>query len=191
MGGGSDQHKIAWVGWDTVCLSKDKGGLGIKDINNFNIALLGQWRWHLMQQKGKQWARVVDSKYGGWRGLNEVDRVGSESVWWRDLKRALIHSQQGQLIQNGLKWKVGSGDKIKFWEDRWICGEESLQQQQLIQQMGSHKDNGWEWNFTWRRTLFENEIDLAVSFLNEVQHKAIQQQEIDVWKWIREPTLEP
>ncbi|RZB98494.1 CST complex subunit CTC1 [Glycine soja] len=194
MGGGSDQHKIAWVGWDTVCLSKDKGGLGIKDINNFNIALLGKWRWHLMQQKGELWARVVDSKYGGWRGLNEVDRVGSESVWWRDLKRALIHSQQGQLIQNGLKWKVGSGDKIKFWEDRWICGEESLQQQQLIQQMGSHKDNGWEWNFTWRRTLFENEIDLAVSFLNEVQHKAIQQQEIDVpsrvtvftWRLVRD-----
>ena len=64
-GGGSDQHKIAWVGWDTVCLSNDKGGLGIKDINNFNIALLGKWRWQLMQHKGELWARVVKSKYGG------------------------------------------------------------------------------------------------------------------------------
>ena len=35
----------------------------------------------------------------------------------------------------------------------------SLQQHQVIQQMGSHKDNGWEWNFTWRRPLFDNEID--------------------------------
>ena len=113
-GGGPDQNKIAWVRWETVCLPKEKGGLGIKDINNFNLALLRKWRWKLMQHKGELWARVVESKYGGWRGLFEADRAGPESVWWRDLKRALIHTQQGQLIQNGLKWKVGSGDKIKF-----------------------------------------------------------------------------
>ena len=39
-GGGVDQHKIAWVKWETVCLPKDKEGLGIKDINSFNLALL-------------------------------------------------------------------------------------------------------------------------------------------------------
>ena len=96
----------------------------------------------------------------------EVDRAGSESVWWRDLKKALTHFQQGQFIHSGLTWKVGCGDKKKFWEDRWLCGEMSLaekfprlysislQQHHYIQQMGSHKDNGWEWSFIWRRPLF-------------------------------------
>ena len=42
MGGGLDQKKIAWVKWDTICLPKDKGGLGIKDIRTFNRALLGK-----------------------------------------------------------------------------------------------------------------------------------------------------
>ena len=73
--------------------TKKNGGLGIKDINNFNLALLGKWRWNLMQHKGELWARVVESKYEGWRGLFEADRVGPESVWWRDLKRALVHTQ--------------------------------------------------------------------------------------------------
>ncbi|KAL5191983.1 Serine/threonine-protein kinase ATM [Glycine soja] len=134
---------------------------------------------------------------------NKDDKLGALSSSQCGLvELAAVLFYRGQLIQNGLKWKVGSRDKIKFWEDRRICGEESLaekfprlylislQQQQLIQQMGSHKDNGWEWNFTWRRTLFENEIDLAVNFLNEIQHKTIQQQETDVgshndsgWEW--------
>ncbi|KAL5163491.1 hypothetical protein HKD37_07G020384 [Glycine soja] len=108
-----------------------------------------------MVNKGELWARVLESKYGGWRGLFEVDRVGAESVWWGDLKRALIQSQQGQILQKGMKWK-----------------------QQLIQQMGSHKDSGWEWNFTWRRPLFDSEIDRAVNFLTEVQHK----------EWLGDPT---
>ena len=98
-GGGLDQNKIAWVSWKSICLPKEKGGLGIKDINQFNFALLGKWLWNLMQNKGELWARVLESKYGGWRGLFEVDRVGAESVWWGDLKRALIQSQQGQILQ--------------------------------------------------------------------------------------------
>ena len=43
-GGGADQNKIAWIKWETVCLPKEKGDLGIKDINTFNLALLGKWR---------------------------------------------------------------------------------------------------------------------------------------------------
>ena len=40
-GGGSEVTKIAWVNWDTICLPKNKGGLGIKDLSKFNEALLG------------------------------------------------------------------------------------------------------------------------------------------------------
>ena len=54
--------------------------------------------------------------------------------------------------------------------------------------MGSHKDIGWEWNFTWRKPLFDSEIDLAVNFLREVEGKVIQQQGFDVWEWTRDPT---
>ena len=92
-GGGPDQNKIAWIRWESVCLPKEKGGLGIKDVNNFNLALLGKWGWNLMQHNGELWARIVEFKYGGWRGLFEADRAGPQSIWWRDLKRALNHTQ--------------------------------------------------------------------------------------------------
>ncbi|KAG5038801.1 hypothetical protein JHK86_019641 [Glycine max] len=46
----------------------------------------------------------------------------------------------------------------------------SCQQQQLIQQMGRFTVAGWEWNFKWRRPLFDNEIDMAARFLGDIEH---------------------
>ena len=75
-GGGHDTKKIAWISWETVCLPKDKGGLGIKDIRTFNLALLGKWMWNLMHQQGALWVAVLEAKYGGWRGLT-VEGISS------------------------------------------------------------------------------------------------------------------
>ena len=41
-GGDIEANKIPWVKWDTICLPKNKGGLGIKDLIKFNEALLGK-----------------------------------------------------------------------------------------------------------------------------------------------------
>ena len=46
-GGCQELNKIAWVKWDVICLPKEVGGLGIKDIAKFNAALLGRWVWAL------------------------------------------------------------------------------------------------------------------------------------------------
>ncbi|PNY01380.1 hypothetical protein L195_g024672 [Trifolium pratense] len=35
-GGGLDDMKLCWVSWETVCLPKEKGGLGIKRLDWFN-----------------------------------------------------------------------------------------------------------------------------------------------------------
>ena len=83
-GGGTDHKKIAWIKWDHVCLPKEIGGLGIKDIDAFNVALLGKWKWNMMQEKGDLWTRVLESKYGGWRSLHEAGRAAKQSVWWRE-----------------------------------------------------------------------------------------------------------
>ena len=97
-----------------MSLSKENGGLGIKDITNFNLALLGKWKRQLMQEKRELWTKFLESKYGGWRNLDESGSTGNQSVWWRDLKQAFNQSHQGVVIQNNMRWKVGGGDKIRF-----------------------------------------------------------------------------
>jgi len=44
-GGDNVHNKIPWVKWADVCLPKIDGGLGIKDISKFNVALMGRWIW--------------------------------------------------------------------------------------------------------------------------------------------------
>jgi len=75
-GGGVEQKKITWISWESVFLSKEKRDLGIRDLNKFNYALLGKWRWNLFNYQKELWARVLDSKYGGWRSL-DVERRNS------------------------------------------------------------------------------------------------------------------
>lgn len=42
-GGREDKKKIVWLRWEEVCRPKKEGGLGIKDLNLFNWALLCKW----------------------------------------------------------------------------------------------------------------------------------------------------
>ena len=49
--------------------------------------------------------------------------------------------------------------------------------------MGAFKDTGWEWDFRWRRPLFDREIDMAVAFLKDVESHRIQPHISDQWVW--------
>lgn len=152
----ADQIKIRLPGLNgrQFASQKKKGGLGIKDINTFNLALLDKWKWNLFQHEGQLMARVLESKYGGWRNLDEAPHDSNESIWWSDLKMVFQNSKQNDDVQNSIVLRVGCGDRIKFWEDKWTDGEVSLlakyprmyliscQQNQLIQQMGAIRNQG-------------------------------------------------
>lgn len=57
LGGGSeDGRKIAWVRWSRVCLPKESGGLGIRNMEIFNIVLLGKWKWRMLADKNSVWS---------------------------------------------------------------------------------------------------------------------------------------
>jgi len=84
--------------------------------------MLGEWRWNLFHDEGQLWAKILVSKYRGWRGLEENGGDSFESLWWRDLKSIFQTTQQGEDVIKGVKWRVGCGDSIKFWDFGRICG---------------------------------------------------------------------
>jgi hypothetical protein len=64
LGRGEDRRRIAWVKWRDVCLSKESGGLGVRQPREFNTALLGKWCWWLLVDRLGMWYRVLVARYG-------------------------------------------------------------------------------------------------------------------------------
>ena len=58
-----DKRKTHWVGWKKLCKSKGQGGLGFKDIETFNLAMLDKQVWRLLRSKDSFFYKVFKSKY--------------------------------------------------------------------------------------------------------------------------------
>jgi len=50
--------------------------------------------------------------------------------------------------------------------------------------MGGFRVGEWEWNLSWRRTLFDNEIPMATNFLRDIDSRTIQVNRRDDWVWM-------
>ena len=58
------EPKFHLVKWAIVCAPLSSGGLGIRNLRLFNIALLGKWLWRFGQERDALWRQVIEVKYG-------------------------------------------------------------------------------------------------------------------------------
>ena len=59
----------------------------------------------------------------------------------------------------------------------------SYQQQNVIHKMRNFSAEGWKWDFQWRRQLFDDEIDIAAKFLEELDGINIHPDRQHKWLW--------
>jgi len=45
-------------------LNKVSGGLGVRQLKEFNVTLLGKWCWRMLVEGGGLWYRVLVARYG-------------------------------------------------------------------------------------------------------------------------------
>jgi hypothetical protein len=96
------------MSWERMGKAKDKGGMGYRDLEYFNTALLAKQGWQLLNNPESLVARIFKEKYNkGKSFLNS--RLGRRpSNAWRSIWNAK------KLLKEGLVWRVGDGKSISI-----------------------------------------------------------------------------
>jgi hypothetical protein len=108
------KRKIHWKKWIDIAIPKSAGGMGFRDIQLFNQAILAKQGWRLMTKLDSLCAKVLKGKYyHNSEFLDARSKRGSSHVW-----RAILHGRDS--LRKGLIKRVGDGSTIKAFEDPWI-----------------------------------------------------------------------
>jgi hypothetical protein len=109
-----NDRKVAWMNWERMGKAKEIGGLGFRDLECFNSALLAKHGWRLVQNPNSFVARILKEKYHPNGTFLESPLSRRPSYVWRSIWNAK------SLLKEGLVWRVGNGENIKIWGDRWL-----------------------------------------------------------------------
>ena len=105
---------LHWIAWEKICVPLEKGGLGFKDLLNFNLALLAKQLWRLLHHPNFLLACVLKGRYYLHISPMEVKTSNSPSYGWRSILAAQ------NLLSEGLRITIGSGYNTRVWIDPWI-----------------------------------------------------------------------
>jgi hypothetical protein len=102
------------MSWDKMGIPKSHGRMGFRDFACFNKALLAKQIWRMWQTANRLVTRIMKAKYHPDCSILEVAQGRNPSFACRSTQCS------GDLIREGLLWRVGNGEKIRIWQDKWL-----------------------------------------------------------------------
>ncbi|XP_021807498.1 uncharacterized protein LOC110751358 [Prunus avium] len=106
--------QIHWKSWNALCLAKTDGGLGFRDLADFNLALLAKQSWRILLNPNSLWVKILKGRYFPDCGFLHVE-LGSRPSWiWSSLLEG-----RNSILCHARK-QVLSGDQTSIWRDNWI-----------------------------------------------------------------------
>lgn len=109
-----NKNKIHWVGFDKLTMSKNLGGIGFKDLELFNQALLTKQAWRILSEPNSLFSRFYKIRYF-------VNSLFLESVIGRRpsyVWRSILFRRE--LLIKGIKRLIGNGEETLVWIDKWL-----------------------------------------------------------------------
>ena len=110
----SDTRKIHQVKWEKLCSPKEDGGLGFKEIEKFNEALLAKQVWRMMNNPDSMCFKVFKARVFPNCSILEANESKASSYAWKSILSAR------EVVKNGMVWRIGDGNSMGIREDKWL-----------------------------------------------------------------------
>ncbi|CAA7035950.1 unnamed protein product [Microthlaspi erraticum] len=108
------KKKLCWLAWSKLTRAKKNGGLGFREIQSFNDALLAKISWRILNNPTCLLSQVLKGKYCKDHTFINVQIKSSTSHGWRGI---LIGRD---LIKHKLGRAIGNGQTTSLWNDPWL-----------------------------------------------------------------------
>jgi hypothetical protein len=93
---------------------KHLGGLGFRDIELFNLALLAKQAWRLLQEPSSLSASILKAVYFPNGVFLEAELGSSPSKIWR----SIIDGRE--VLAQGIIKRIGTSEETSIWETNWL-----------------------------------------------------------------------
>ena len=100
--------------WEKLCEAKEIGGMGFKEIENFNKALLAKQVWHLLNNQDSLCYKVFKARSFPDCSILEAQEAKGGSFAWKSILSAR------EVVKQGLIWRIGNGANVSIKEDKWL-----------------------------------------------------------------------
>lgn len=94
--------------------------MGFRDLRSFNLAMLGKQIWRIIHYPHSLLSRVLKAKYFPECDVLEASPKSNGSFTWKSMFAAM------SLVKEGLRWRIGSGEGVRIWEDNWLPRDYNL-----------------------------------------------------------------
>lgn len=102
-----------WTKCSSLCLPKDLGGMGFKELQKSNDAMLAKQVWRLLEDKTSLFHRFFNANFFP-SGNIFYAKEGNGSFAWKSILKGR------EVIKKRAQWKVGNGKNILIYQDKWL-----------------------------------------------------------------------
>nr|KAJ0187106.1 hypothetical protein LSAT_V11C900454800 [Lactuca sativa] len=110
---GQNGKGVAKVSWNEICKPKVYGGLGLKNLRDWNIALLSSRIWNIISGQNSLWVKWVKFYLLKGRSFWEVGLKDKVSWSWRNLMKIR------PCVRDFFVNQLGNGKNTNMWFDNW------------------------------------------------------------------------
>ncbi|VFQ88760.1 unnamed protein product [Cuscuta campestris] len=134
-GGAADYSKSPLVSWDIICQPKSKGGLGLRNIINWNKATIMKLNWDIANKENVLWVKWIHSRYIQSASYWDYIPKPSSCHYWRQMVRVRDKFREMQLVgefevKKGYEWLQGDLQRVG-WAN-WVWNKATPPKVQFI-----------------------------------------------------------